>query len=89
MMARSILLSLLLQVVLILVSGHAEHESVMACHAGWDKTGVPREHVDEGVSIHSTYSSSRYGLCAGFCSCVTFYLAFTFASHSKICTSTQ
>ena len=49
-MARSILLP-----VLIFVSAHAEHESVMACHAGWDKTGVPREHVDEGVSIHSLY----------------------------------
>ena len=49
-MARS-MLPLLLQVVLIFASAHAEHESVVACHAGWDKTGVPREHVDEGVCV--------------------------------------
>lgn len=49
-MARSTL-PLLLQVVLIFASANAEHESVMACHVGWDKTGVPREHVDEGECV--------------------------------------
>ena len=48
-MARSTLLFLLLQVVLIVAaSAHAEGDEGAMCHAGWDKTGVPREHVDEG-----------------------------------------
>ena len=46
----SMLLFLLLQVVLIVAvsAAHAEGDEGVTCHAGWDKTGVPREHVDEG-----------------------------------------
>lgn len=45
----SMLLFLLLQVVLIVAvsAAHAEGDEGVTCHAGWDKTGVPREHVDE------------------------------------------
>ena len=44
-MARSIVF-LLLAVVLVASSERTAVEE--NCHFGWDKTGVPREHVDEG-----------------------------------------
>ena len=76
----SMLLFLLLQVVLIVAASaaHAEGDEGVTCHAGWDKTGVPREHVDEGECRAIVF------IVCTLCSfCVTF-LRLLFTSNQSI-----